>query len=172
MDYSRPLRGGRGGRPSSKRLPQNKQIASSCGARREDGVVPFAVERMREQVHGRGLQSETYVSLEDRVPQDHPLRAIRRITNRALAQLSPQLQAPHPGLQPPGPDDPRPHAPRRANVGFLSVFVRRYSTVQRLGTAALVAGSRGRHISADLILQSVEHERMWPQLRQRTRDRK
>jgi hypothetical protein len=26
----------------------------------------------------------SYVSLEERVPQDHPLRAIRRITDRAL----------------------------------------------------------------------------------------
>ena len=33
----------------------------------------------------------SYVSLEDRVPQDHPLRAIRRITDRALAQLSPRF---------------------------------------------------------------------------------
>jgi transposase/catechol 2,3-dioxygenase-like lactoylglutathione lyase family enzyme len=35
----------------------------------------------------------SYVSLEERVPQDHPLRAIRRITDRALARLSPQLGA-------------------------------------------------------------------------------
>jgi transposase len=33
----------------------------------------------------------SYVSLEERVPPDHPLRAIRRITDRALAQLSPQF---------------------------------------------------------------------------------
>lgn len=33
----------------------------------------------------------SYVSLEARVPQDHPLRAIRRITDRALARLSPQF---------------------------------------------------------------------------------
>src|SRR2546421_1927569 len=33
----------------------------------------------------------SYVSLEDRVPQDHPLRAIRRITDRALERMSPQL---------------------------------------------------------------------------------
>jgi transposase len=33
----------------------------------------------------------SYVSLEDRVPQDHPLRAIRRITDRALQRISPQL---------------------------------------------------------------------------------
>ena len=30
----------------------------------------------------------SYVSLEERVPQDHPLRAIRRITDRALERLS------------------------------------------------------------------------------------
>src|SRR5918912_3029109 len=33
----------------------------------------------------------SYVSLEARVPQDHPLRAIRRITDRALERISPQL---------------------------------------------------------------------------------
>ena len=33
----------------------------------------------------------SYVSLEERVPPDHPLRAIRRITDRALDRLSPQL---------------------------------------------------------------------------------
>jgi transposase len=35
----------------------------------------------------------SYVSLEERVPADHPLRAIRRITDRALAQLSPRFGA-------------------------------------------------------------------------------
>jgi transposase len=33
----------------------------------------------------------SYVSLEDRVPADHPLRAVRRITDRALERLSPQF---------------------------------------------------------------------------------
>jgi transposase len=33
----------------------------------------------------------SYVSLEQRVPQDHPLRAIRRITDRALERLSPRF---------------------------------------------------------------------------------
>ena len=33
----------------------------------------------------------SYVSLEDRVPADHPLRAIRHITDRALERLSPQF---------------------------------------------------------------------------------
>src|ERR1700737_644023 len=33
----------------------------------------------------------SYVSLEDRVPADHPLRGIRRITDRALERISPQL---------------------------------------------------------------------------------
>jgi transposase len=33
----------------------------------------------------------SYVSLEERVPADHPLREIRRITDRALTRLSPQL---------------------------------------------------------------------------------
>jgi transposase len=35
----------------------------------------------------------SYVSLEERVPPDHPLRAIRRITDRALAQISPRFDA-------------------------------------------------------------------------------
>jgi transposase len=35
----------------------------------------------------------SYVSLEDRVPPDHPLRAIRRITDRALERISPELGA-------------------------------------------------------------------------------
>ena len=35
----------------------------------------------------------SYVSLEQRVPQDHPLRAIRRITDRALERLSPRFGA-------------------------------------------------------------------------------
>ena len=33
----------------------------------------------------------SYVSLEERVPADHPLRAIRRITDRALERISPEL---------------------------------------------------------------------------------
>jgi hypothetical protein len=33
----------------------------------------------------------SYVSLEARVPHDHPLRAIRRITDRALERLSPRF---------------------------------------------------------------------------------
>jgi transposase len=35
----------------------------------------------------------SYVSLEERVPPDHPLRAIRRITDRALERLSPRFGA-------------------------------------------------------------------------------
>lgn len=35
----------------------------------------------------------SYVSLEERVPRDHPLRAIRRITDRALERLSPRFGA-------------------------------------------------------------------------------
>jgi transposase len=46
----------------------------------------------------RGADDQTgsmfsYVSLEDRVPQDHPLRTVRRITDRALAHLSPRFDA-------------------------------------------------------------------------------
>jgi transposase len=33
----------------------------------------------------------SYISLEERVPPDHPLRAIRRITDRALKRLSPRF---------------------------------------------------------------------------------
>ena len=35
----------------------------------------------------------SFVSLEQRVPQDHPLRAIRRITDQALERLSPRFGA-------------------------------------------------------------------------------
>jgi transposase len=35
----------------------------------------------------------SYVSLEERLPPDHPLRAIRRITDRALERLSPKFGA-------------------------------------------------------------------------------
>src|SRR5262245_44592137 len=35
----------------------------------------------------------SYLSPEQRVPADHPLRAIRRITDRALERLSPKLGA-------------------------------------------------------------------------------
>jgi transposase len=46
----------------------------------------------------RGADDQTgsmfsYVSLEARVAADHPLRAIRHITDRALAQLSPRFDA-------------------------------------------------------------------------------
>ena len=34
----------------------------------------------------------SYVSLEQRVPPDHPLRAIRQMTDAALAQLSPRFE--------------------------------------------------------------------------------
>ena len=33
----------------------------------------------------------SYVSLEERVPPDHPLRMVRRITDRALERLSPRV---------------------------------------------------------------------------------
>ncbi len=35
----------------------------------------------------------SYISPEERVPQDHPLRAIRRITDRALKRVSPRFGA-------------------------------------------------------------------------------
>jgi len=35
----------------------------------------------------------SYVSLEKRVPSDHPLRAIKGLADEALAQLSPQFDA-------------------------------------------------------------------------------
>jgi transposase len=38
----------------------------------------------------------SYVSPEQRVPQDHPLRAIRAMVNQALADLSPELDALYP----------------------------------------------------------------------------
>ena len=35
----------------------------------------------------------SYVSLEDRIPADHPLRSIRLLTDQALAMISPELSA-------------------------------------------------------------------------------
>ncbi len=35
----------------------------------------------------------SYVSLEQRVPQDHPLRSVRDLTDRVLQSLSPALDA-------------------------------------------------------------------------------
>jgi transposase len=43
---------------------------------------------MRGETSGQG-RAFSYVSLEERVPADHPLRAIRRMTDEALAKLSP-----------------------------------------------------------------------------------
>ena len=38
----------------------------------------------------------SYVRLEERVPPDHPLRAIRQMTERALAELDPRFDAIYP----------------------------------------------------------------------------
>jgi hypothetical protein len=35
----------------------------------------------------------SYVSLQQRVSQDHPLRAVRKLTDAALGTLSPELDA-------------------------------------------------------------------------------
>ena len=45
---------------------------------------------MRGADHRTGAMF-SYVSLEERVPPDHPLRAVRRITDRALERLSPRF---------------------------------------------------------------------------------
>jgi len=37
----------------------------------------------------------TYIRLEERVPKDHPLRAIRRFTDKALAELDPVFERMH-----------------------------------------------------------------------------
>ena len=47
-------------------------------------------------MRGRDERTESmfsYVSPEDRVPADHPLRSIRRITDRALERLSPTFDS-------------------------------------------------------------------------------
>jgi len=54
------------------------------------------VRELEQQMRGadeRPGSMFSYVSLEERVPADHPLRSIRQITDRALAPLSPQLGA-------------------------------------------------------------------------------
>ena len=35
----------------------------------------------------------SYITLEQRVPQDHPLRAVRKLTDTVLQTLSPELDA-------------------------------------------------------------------------------
>ncbi len=35
----------------------------------------------------------SYISIEDRIPSDHPLRAIRRMVDPMLAELSPRFDA-------------------------------------------------------------------------------
>ena len=46
-------------------------------------------------MHGPDEQTQhifSYLSLEQRVPTDHPLRAIRALTDEALRAMSPQLE--------------------------------------------------------------------------------
>jgi hypothetical protein len=38
----------------------------------------------------------SYVTPETRIPKDHPLRAIRTMTDRVLRELSPRFEAAHP----------------------------------------------------------------------------
>jgi hypothetical protein len=52
----------------------------------------------------------SYLSPEQRVPTDHPLRAIRQMTDEALRQLSPQLEAIY------ATSGPRPLAPACRNA--------------------------------------------------------
>ncbi|MEO8275435.1 MAG: IS5/IS1182 family transposase, partial [Thermoanaerobaculia bacterium] len=47
---------------------------------------------MRGDTSGQG-GSFSYVTLEERVPQDHPLRAIRRMTDEIFRTLSPAFDA-------------------------------------------------------------------------------
>lgn len=47
-------------------------------------------------MRGRPEQQETmlsYVSIEDRIPADHPLRAMRQLVDPILAELSPHFDA-------------------------------------------------------------------------------
>ncbi len=41
----------------------------------------------------------SYVSLEQRVPQDHPLRAVRKLTDAVLRNLSPEFDVLYPSPQ-------------------------------------------------------------------------
>ena len=52
-------------------------------------------------MRGDDLQQEqlySYLSPEQRVPSDHPLRAIRQMTNTVLVQLSPQFDQLYSGV--------------------------------------------------------------------------
>src|SRR5688500_3728193 len=55
-------------------------------------LTPWRSARMRGADEQPGSMF-SYVSLEDRIPKDHPLRAIRRITDRALERISPRFDA-------------------------------------------------------------------------------
>ena len=46
-----------------------------------------------DQIQGAAF---SYVSPESRVPQDHPLRPIRKMVNEALAELSGEIDALYP----------------------------------------------------------------------------
>ena len=66
--------------------------------------------RGADEQSGSMFSMFSYVSLEARIPPDHPLRAIRRITNRALARLSPHFDAIYVRFGPPvdSPEQPKP----------------------------------------------------------------
>ena len=62
-------------------------------------AAPDTVEPSRAEVVGvRGEQEPqvtmlAFIDLETRIPQDHPLRTIRRFADEALASLSPTFDA-------------------------------------------------------------------------------
>src|SRR5690242_1299136 len=62
------------------------------------GLIRYALRRRRwwEQMRGKDERRDglfSYVRAESRIPKDHPLRAIRRITDEALKALDTQFAA-------------------------------------------------------------------------------
>ena len=70
-------------------------------SRRNRTPMRLILRRAPGNVHRIGMRGDervqdgmfSYVSLEQRVPQDHPLRAVRKLTDTVLRTLSPEFDA-------------------------------------------------------------------------------
>jgi hypothetical protein len=71
----------------------------------------------------------SYVSLEQRIPQDHPLRAVRKLTDTVLGTLSPEFDVLSiVFVAKPGEFRPAAHAAQRLarDKGFETIFKPRH----------------------------------------------
>src|SRR5437763_3820990 len=92
----------------------------------------------------RSRELFSYVDLEQRVRQDHPLRAIRSLTDAALEAPSADFAALYSDLGRPSiPPDLRPVAARRV-VRLAPLTERTLDPRERVGVAGLLFGWRGR----------------------------